>query len=256
MSTPSAPPAPLALVTGASSGIGVATCHALAGAGFRLALVARRPERLEDSLAKLRAEHPACDARAFPGDVSDPGSINACIEAARSAMGRFDVVVNNAGAAPLATIAETTPEMLRELFGLNVFGPAEVVRALWDDLTANQASRPCVVNISSYAGADPFPGFYAYAGTKAALDIMTLVTAQEGQLSGLRAFAVAPGAVETPLLRSLFDEDAVAAEACLAPESVAALVAACVRGDHDDKNGGVLYIKQGETGPMITDRPV
>jgi NAD(P)-dependent dehydrogenase (short-subunit alcohol dehydrogenase family) len=98
------------------------------------------------------------------------------------------------------------------------------------------------VNVSSIATVDPFPGFFAYAASKAALNLMTASAAKEGANVGIRAFAVAPGAVETPMLRASFDAKAVPPEACLEPESVARVIVACATGLRDADSGRVIPV--------------
>jgi NAD(P)-dependent dehydrogenase (short-subunit alcohol dehydrogenase family) len=96
--------------------------------------------------------------------------------------------------------------------------------------------------VSSMASIDPFPGFAAYAAAKAGLNMLTHVTAREGAAIGLKAVAIAPGAVETPMLRSAFDERAIPRHAALSPQAVASLIADCITGRRAFQPGEVIQI--------------
>jgi len=101
-----------------------------------------------------------------------------------------------------------------------------------------------IVNVSSVHGlvAAAPNAQAAYAASKASVNLMTRSCAKEGAEHNIRAFAVAPGAVETPMLRGLFSEDQLPAEDCLSPEDVAEVVVACVAGEMDEKNGEVIWV--------------
>jgi NAD(P)-dependent dehydrogenase (short-subunit alcohol dehydrogenase family) len=98
------------------------------------------------------------------------------------------------------------------------------------------------VNVSSRASADPFPGFFVYAATKAALESLTRSAAKEGAEFGMRAFSVSPGAVETPMLRRLFTPEQLSPDVCLDPEQVAHVVSDCVLGRRDEDSGKVISL--------------
>jgi NAD(P)-dependent dehydrogenase (short-subunit alcohol dehydrogenase family) len=230
------------LVTGAGSGIGRAIAIALARAGHRVALVGRRRSALEETAAR-------CTVRDRECIVVDVGSAPACramVERTVHRFGRLDVLVNNAGVGRLCTIAETTPEKLDEVYRVNALATAWAIHFAWPHFRrqheAWSGSRATVVNISSMATIDPFPGFFAYAGSKAAMNLMAASAAKEGGAIGVRAFALAPGAVETPMLRAAFDVTAIPREQCLPPEAVAAVAMQCVLGERDGDNGRVIAV--------------
>jgi meso-butanediol dehydrogenase/(S,S)-butanediol dehydrogenase/diacetyl reductase len=235
---------PVAIVTGASSGIGLAIARRLADAGHDLVLTGRREAPLADAAASL-----ACKCEIVIGDAGDPAVAAAMIDAAVTRLGGLDVLVLNAGWAEVVPIPETTPDVMRRAFDVNVFGPAEAIRLAWPTLCARGGR---IIGISSYASLDPFPGFFAYGATKAALNLLMRDAATEGAESGVRAFAVAPGAVETPLLRSAFDTDMLPESTCLAPDDVAELAMQCITGRRDADNGKAIYIIRADDGGVQT----
>lgn len=259
MTPPSAPSdPPVTLITGGSSGIGLATAHALRKKGHRLALVARRPEPLEEARAALAGDDESA-VMTIAGDIADPAWEGAIVHAVVDRFGRLDHMVHAAGMAPLAPLEETDTALMRKVFHVNAMGPIELTRrALPVFRQQHKTGLPggTIVTISSYASADPFPGFLAYAGAKAALNVMTSVLAAELAELGMTAYAVAPAGVETPMLRGLFSKDDLPESQTLNPEDVAALVVRCLERDVDQPAGATLFIKQTDTGVQITDQPV
>jgi NAD(P)-dependent dehydrogenase (short-subunit alcohol dehydrogenase family) len=173
-------------------------------------------------------------------DLSQPEGVGRLVRDAHAHFGRLDALVNAAGMGELHEISVTTPQLLRRTFETNTFSVALAIAAAWPVFTAQK--RGCVVNVSSMATADPLPGFFVYAASKAAIDIMAKSCAIEGAGLGIRAFSVAPGAVETPLLRSLFDAQALPSSQCLEPEFIARVITDCVQGERDEDNGQVIYL--------------
>ncbi len=236
---------PVAIVTGAGSGIGRATAAALGQEGWSVALVGRRRSTLEET-----AELVDTQAMVLPADLGSLEQASAIPHQVYEAFGRLDCVVNNAGMAPMVPIEAHSPALLDELYRLNTLAPAVLIAQAWPMLCqqANRAGKqqgaagPVVVNISSMATVDPFPGFLGYASSKAALNLMAKSCALEGTEAGVRAFAVAPGAVETPLLRSILSCEQVPASACLQPDDVARVVVECILGRHDDRNGQTIEV--------------
>jgi 3-oxoacyl-[acyl-carrier protein] reductase len=100
-----------------------------------------------------------------------------------------------------------------------------------------------VVNLATQGIDDPYPGFLAYASAKAAAAVMAKSVAREGAAIGVRAFAIAPGAVETEMYRALVPESVVPTSDTMTPEFVAETILACLRGDHDANNGETIRLK-------------
>ncbi len=243
------PQGPVAIVTGAGTGIGLALCQRLATRGYRLVLAGRRREPLESAAAALNTE-----SLIHIADMGKPDDAQAVVDAAAEAFGRLDALVNNAGGGPLAPIDEHTPDMIRQTLETNTLGPAVAIARAWPIFIRQGAG--CIVNVSSRASVDPFPGFFAYAASKAGVNLLAKSAASEGAAHGIRAFAVAPGAVETPLLRALFDEATIPRNQTMAPDTVAAVIEACVIGDHDDKSGETIHVSaESPEGAVHTSGP-
>ena len=230
---------PVALVTGASSGIGLAAARLLSELGYHVVLAARQEGPLNDAAASI--EGSTTVARL---DVADQIQCRALIDRISDELGRLDVLVNNAGYAPLLPIDQTDDRTIEQAYRVNAMGPASLIAHAWPIFRSQQAS--CIVNVSTMGTDNPFPGFFAYASSKAAVNLMTRSCAKEGAEFNIRAFAVAPGAVETPMLRGLFDTETLPESDCLSPEDVAEVIVSCIAGEMDDKNGEVLWVsKQG-----------
>ncbi len=229
---------PVAIVTGAASGIGLETARLLARQGWRVALAGRRREPLERAAGSLR---PA-ETLVVEADMSTPETVRRLVEATLQRFARIDALVNNAGVARVLPVERTDLAALREAFETNTIGAGYAIHLCWPVFVRQH--RGCVVNVSSWASLDPFPGFFAYAASKAALNLMATSCAQEGAAFGVRAFSVAPGAVETPLLRSSFDTAMVPETACLTPAEVARVIVECLEGRRDAANGRTIFLRR------------
>lgn len=176
-----------AIVTGASSGIGLETARALAGEGARLALGARRVDRIEALAAELPGEH-------FTGrlDVTEPESCRAFVESAAAALGRIDVLVNNAGLAlGRLSIAEGSEEDDRIMLETNVLGVVRMTRLV---LPHMEDGRGHVVNLGSWAGREAYTYGGMYVGSKTAVRALTYVLRKE-LVGRIRVSTVDPGMV-------------------------------------------------------------
>jgi NAD(P)-dependent dehydrogenase (short-subunit alcohol dehydrogenase family) len=219
------------LVTGAGSGIGRATAGRLAADGWRLALLGRTRATLEETATALPE---SASPLIIVADLADDEACRSAIARILEHFGRLDAIVNNAGVAPQVPIGETDASLVRETLDRNLVGPIVLVATAWSELTAR---RGRVVNVSSMASIDPFRGFTAYAASKAGLDSLTRSIMAEADDTGVTAFTINPGIVETPLLRKLFDEATVPTSMALPPARIADEIAACLRGVCDDRAG-------------------
>ncbi|MBT8484324.1 MAG: SDR family oxidoreductase, partial [Phycisphaerae bacterium] len=219
----------VALVTGAGSGIGRCVAEQLAHAGWRLALVGRREATLEATAAVIgERSADAPELLITPADVADAAQARSAVEIAHTQWGRLDALVNCAGVAPLASIDETDEDLLYQTFAVNTFGPAVTIARAWP-IFREQGSG-CIVNVSSLASVDPFPGFFVYAASKSAVESLTRSAVREGAEFGVRAFSVAFGAVETPMLRALFSPRELPASKTMTAAAAAHVVTDCVLG--------------------------
>jgi NAD(P)-dependent dehydrogenase (short-subunit alcohol dehydrogenase family) len=193
----------VALVTGASSGIGAHFARTLARAGARVVLAARRLEALEALAAEIRDEGGA--AFAVRMDVTDEASVEAAFEAATAAAGLPDVLVNNSGVSGTGSLAHMMPaEVWDEVFATNARGVWLCARAGARRLV--EAGRPgAIVNVASIRAHLGFKNFAAYGASKAAIVNLTQNMALELARFRIRVNALAPGYFDTPLNDGLFD---------------------------------------------------
>ena len=184
----------VALVTGASSGIGRACARALGAEGACVALTGRRRERLE---AEARAiTDGGGKALALDGDVREEATCRAWAQAAASSFGGLDLLVNAAGVIGPGTVMETTGEEWDRQMGTNARALHLMTRAASGELIRRKGA---IVNISSVAGLRPYPGLAAYCVSKAAVDMYTRCAALDLAPHGVRVNAVNPGVVVTEL---------------------------------------------------------
>ena len=180
----------IALVTGASRGIGAGIARALAAEGATLLLCARS-EGVEAVAAEL-ASSPG-PVRAMRGDISDPAFAKNLIAAVRKEHGRLDVLVNNAGILRQGLIGMTSTDQMRELLEVNVVALMALTQYATRIMDAQRL--PCVVNLASIAGTQGMAGVAAYSASKAAVVGYTLASAKELAPKGIRVNAIAPGFV-------------------------------------------------------------
>jgi glucose 1-dehydrogenase len=216
----------VAVVTGAGRGIGRAIALRLASAGAAVGVAARTEGEIDETRRQI--EKAGGRAVAIVADVTKERDVTRLFDQARAAFGRIGILVNNAGIAPLANIEEMTPESFDAIIASNIRAVYLCCRAAWSDLAKGARGSGtdqvggAVINISSVASFDPFPGFAAYGGAKAFVNVYTKALAAEGAARGIRVFAIAPGAVETTMLRNPFPD--FPADKTLSPDDVAALV--------------------------------
>ncbi len=179
------------LITGATSGFGLALAEAVAGRGDTVVGAARKP----DGLDELAARHPG-QVHAIAYDVTETSRAAGLVAEVVDRFGRVDVLVNNAGRTQVGALEETTEDELRALFDLHFFGPAALTKAVLPHL--RRQGGGAVVQMSSVGGQVTAPGFGAYCATKFALEGLTETLAQEVDF-GVRFLIVEPGAFRTGL---------------------------------------------------------
>ena len=188
----------VALVTGASRGIGAAIARAFAAQGATLVLCARS-EAVETVAGELsRPDRPVIARR---GDLADPAFGRELVAAARKEHGRLDVLVNNAGILRQGLIGMTSAEQMRELLAVNVL--AVMALTQYAVRVMDSARFPSVVNLASIAGTEGMEGVTAYSASKAAVVGYTLSCAKELAPRGIRVNAIAPGFIDTDMVRGV-----------------------------------------------------
>lgn len=185
----------VALVTGASRGIGAAISLALACEGVRVALVARSARHLES----VRQQIEAAGGSALPlqADVSQEAEVRAAVQTAVERFGRLDILVNCAGIGVFKPLVETTPEEWDRIMAVNARGPFLMCREVVPVMARHGGG--CIVNIASVVGVKGYVNQAAYTASKHALMGMTKVLAQEVQAQGIRVHVICPGGVDTDL---------------------------------------------------------
>ncbi|MCP2257784.1 NADP-dependent 3-hydroxy acid dehydrogenase YdfG [Streptoalloteichus tenebrarius] len=201
----------VAVVTGASSGIGAAVASRLAADGARVALLARRADRL----SALAEEIAAAGGEALPVavDVTDADQVSAAAETVAARLGRVDLVVNNAGVALPSMIDKGRTDDWQRMIDLNVTGVLRVVHAFVPALlAAAEAGAPAdLVNISSVSADVIYPGWAVYAATKAAVTQFSATLRAELGGRGVRVTNIEPGMVDSELRENVSDPEAKAA---------------------------------------------
>jgi NADP-dependent 3-hydroxy acid dehydrogenase YdfG len=197
----------VALVTGASSGIGEATALALAEAGAAVAIGARRKDRLEALADRLREG--GSTVLALDLDVTDEAACIDAVRRTREELGGLDVLVNNAGVMLLGTIVGADPEDWRRMMDTNVLGLMYMTHAAIDGMVEQGSGD--IVNISSVAGRTARKGAGAYNASKWAVNAFSESLRQEVTGRGVRIGLVEPGAVDTELRDHITQPEAKAA---------------------------------------------
>jgi NAD(P)-dependent dehydrogenase (short-subunit alcohol dehydrogenase family) len=181
------------LVTGGSSGIGLATAKRFAARGARVVIAARDAARLHAAAAEV-----AGDSRGFPTDVTDDSSVRALAESIAETEGRLDVLVNGAGVMELGPAEALGAASAERLIQTNYLGAVRVLHAVLPLL--RRGERRSIVNVSSLAGKVAPPFMAAYAASKFALAAYTYVLRQELRADGVHVALVSPGPADTPML--------------------------------------------------------
>jgi NAD(P)-dependent dehydrogenase (short-subunit alcohol dehydrogenase family) len=247
----------VAVVTGASAGIGRATALALARAGARVLVTARRAERLEALAQEIRAA--GGEAVAVPGDIARREHVRIIIGSAIERLGRLDILVNNAGLGHYAPLEETPPEVFQYLWDVNVMG---MVYGIQEALPfMRQQGRGHILNVSSVAGKRGGSGHSAYGATKFAQIGISEALRLELWKSGIYVSVVCPVVTETEFF------DVVAARSARrrprfsgpvqTPEHVANCILHCIRRPRPEVfpfTPARIYTVLGAISPRLADR--
>lgn len=185
-------------ITGGTSGLGLALVRELIKRGARVAFVARTRERVEQVMRESPGAH------GIVGDVSAKDDIYPIAMQITGELGGLDVLINNAsdlGPTPLRMLSDTECEDLEHVYATNVFGPFRLTKALMGALAASarEGRGAVVLNVSSDAAINPYPGWGAYGSSKAALQHMSRIWNEEHAADGVRFLALDPGDMDTPM---------------------------------------------------------
>ena len=228
----------VALVTGGGRGIGRAICRKFAADGTQVVAAARSVEQLEETRRLIQSAGGRCHVHVT--DLCQPDDIIELMEDAAQRFGRVDVLVNCAGVAPAKPIEELDAAIFEAILSVNVTAVYHACRAVWPIMRRQGGGT--IINLSSIASMDPFPGFAAYGAAKAWVNTWTRGLAEEGRSDNIRVFAVAPGAVDTKMLRDAFPE--FPAEQMLQPDDVAGLVHALAQPACRHATGQTVFVRK------------
>ncbi|MGI9519906.1 MAG: SDR family NAD(P)-dependent oxidoreductase [Pirellulaceae bacterium] len=234
-------PPQVCLITGGSSGVGLATAETFARAGSHVAICGRDAERLEsahDRLVEIAGD--ADKVLAVQADITVTDEATGLVSQTIEQLSRIDLLVNNAAMAPMAPLDEMPNEAIDACIDLNVRATYYVTRSVWGQM--KQQGSGIVVNISSQAAVDPFPGFSLYGSTKAWMELFTVALAGEGREHGIRSYCIRPGAIETPMLRGLFAD--FPAEQCVSPQEVADAIWAVTGPELANSSGQIIRVSK------------
>jgi NAD(P)-dependent dehydrogenase (short-subunit alcohol dehydrogenase family) len=237
-----------AVVTGGSTGIGLATAARLASKGAHVFITGRRKDALDRAVESIGSA-----VTAVPGDISEPADLDRLYDAVRDRGQGLDVLFANAGLGALAPLTQATQEQFDQIFGINVRGTLLTVQKALPLLNDGAS----VIMNDSIRADDGRENFGLYAASKAAIRSLARTWANELKGSGIRVNTVAPGAIDTPGVDiAIGEENAAAVKAELTagvpigrrgrPEEVAAAVAFLASADSSFMLGTTLHVNGGE----------
>ena len=206
----------VAVVTGASSGIGRATAELLVARGARVAVLARSADRL-DELAKKHEGRMI----AVAGDIADLAVVEKLFSQTETRFGKCDILVNNAGMIDVGPLIDTTLEQWQRMFAVNVEAIFLTCRRALPSMI--ERKRGAIVNVASISGVPgpkKFPGLVSYCAAKGAVISLTEALAVEVKGSGVRVNSISPGSVDTPM----WAEASGGAPASMTPEEIAEMI--------------------------------
>lgn len=217
----------VAVITGASRGLGLEIAKAYAKRGARLMITARNKSELERAAGEIRAASQAGDGagrqplvEALAGDVAEPSHSRRLIDATLRAFGRLDILINNAselGPSPMPSLEELPIDDYHRILDVNAIAPLQLTQFALPHL--KKSGEAFVINVSSDAGVQPYPGWGGYGSSKAALEHWSRILAAELDGSGIRILVVDPGDMNTEMHRQA--EPGVDLSNLPAPERVA-----------------------------------
>jgi NAD(P)-dependent dehydrogenase (short-subunit alcohol dehydrogenase family) len=234
-----------ALVTGGSSGIGLAIARALGEDGYGVTISARRPEKLEAAAEELRGA--GIDVLAQPANMTGEEAITAIFDAHRERFGRLDVLVNNAGVGIGEAMAEISAKFLDMQLAVNlralVIGTREALPMLRE--AGGEHGKALIVNMSSISGKSGQPWLSVYSATKAAVVGFSQATQKEVGGEGIQVTALCPAFVDTPMTE--FVREQVKPEEMIRPDDIAEAVRFLLRTSPSCQVPEIVFMRPGET---------
>ena len=211
-----------ALITGGSSGIGLAIARALGEDGYGVTIAARRPEKLEAAAEELRGA--GLDVNSLPANMTDEAAVAEIVNSHKEQFGRLDVMVNNAGVGIGEAMHEITTKYLDMQLGVNlravIIGTREALPLMRE--AGAEHGKALIVNTASIAGKSGQPWLSVYSATKAAVIGFSEATQKEVASDGIQVTALCPGFVDTPMTEYVREQ--VGQEDMILPEDIAEAV--------------------------------
>jgi NAD(P)-dependent dehydrogenase (short-subunit alcohol dehydrogenase family) len=234
-----------ALITGGSSGIGLAIARALGEDGYGLTVSARRPEKLEAAVEDLRSG--GLEVESVPANMADEAELKGLVEAHRSKYRRLDVLINNAGVGIGESMGELTTKYVDMQLGVNLRATILTTRECLPMLREAGAEhgKALIVNTASVSGKSGQAWLSVYSATKAAVIGFSQATQKEHANQGIQVTALAPAFVDTPMTD--FAKGQVAAEAMIRPEDIAESVRFLLRTSPNCHVPEIVFLRPGDT---------
>lgn len=240
----------VAIVTGASRGLGRAMASALAEAGAEVALVARSKPDLEETARAVEAL--GRRALVLPTDIAVFREVEAMTDAVLGALGQIDILVNNSGIALVKPLIEMTPEEWARVVETNLTGTFNCCRVVGPLMVARRRGK--VINVASVLGAQGLPGYSAYSASKGGVIALTKALAVEWARYNVQVNAIAPGWFLTPMNAGAFADEKirdrllrdVPARRAGEPEELGPLVVYLASGASDFMTGEIVVIDGGQ----------
>ena len=196
----------VAIVTGASKGIGRLIAQALGQQGAQVALVSRKQEAVDDVANHLQEE--GIDAVGIAAHLGDPDQISNLMKQVQQYYGGVDIIVNNAATNPaFGPVVDTDSDVFTKIMQVNVNGPLELAKQAYSSMKERGAGS--IINISSVEGITPGQGLGLYSVSKSALIALTKVLAREWGRDGIRANVICPGLVNTKFSQALISDERI-----------------------------------------------